>query len=78
MRKAMSMNKVSPFIPCVDYWPGQIPDDKLKIYKEMIEEGQILKHHVLYNRRTGGTTVEYSAIAPHEWILEEMRRRSHG
>ena len=69
------MEKIEPFIKCVDCWPGQIPDDKLKIYKAMITEGQILKHHVVYNQRTGTTTVEYSSIAPHEWILEEMKRR---
>ena len=75
MRKMMIMTKVKPFIRCVDYWPGQIPDSKLKVYKDMIEEGQILKHHVIYSQQTGTTTVEYSAIAPHEWILEEMKRR---
>ena len=70
------MEQIKPFIKCVDFWPGQIPPEKLQIYKEMIQEGQIRKHHVIYNREAGSTTVEYYAIAPHEWILEEMRKRS--
>lgn len=69
------MTEVKPFIKCVDFWPVQIPPEKLMVYKQLISEGQIRKHHVIYNRRTGSTTVEYYAIAPHEWILEEMRRR---
>ena len=72
------MTEVKPFIKCIDYWPNHIPDEKLAAYKQLIAEGQIRKHHVIYNRRTGSTTVEYYAIAPHEWILEEMKRRSGG
>ena len=70
------MSKVDPFIKCVDFWPEHIPDEKLAAYKEMIDEGQIRKHHVIYNRRTGSTTVEYYANMPHEWVLEELRKRS--
>lgn len=70
------MTTVSPFIKCVDYWPGQIPPEKLEAYRQLIEEQQIRKHHVIYNRTAGSTTVEYYAIAPHEWILNELRRRS--
>ena len=71
------MTEVKPFIKCVDFWPVQIPPEKLAAYKQLIDEGQIRKHHVLYNRRTGSTTVEYYAIAPHEWILDELKRRSY-
>ena len=70
------MAQVKPFIKCVDYWPGQIPPEKLEIYRQMIEEGQLQKHHVIYDRNTGRTVVEYYAIAPHEWILEQMKERS--
>lgn len=70
------MTKVKPFIKCVDFWPCHIPPEKLAAYKQLIEEGQIQKHHVIYDRATGSTTVEYYSIAPHEWILEEMKRRS--
>ena len=70
------MTEVKPFIKCVDFWPERIPPGKLAAYKALIEEGQIRKHHVIYNRRTGSTTVEYYAIAPHEWVREELKRRT--
>ena len=69
------MTKVKPFIKCVDFWPVEIPPEKLAAYKQLIAEGQILKHHVLYNRWTGSTTVEYYSTVPHEWILEELKKR---
>lgn len=69
------MKTVKPFIKCVDFWPAEIPANKLAAYKALIDEGQILKHHVLYNQRTGSTTVEYYATIPHEWILEELAKR---
>ena len=69
------MTEVKPFIRCIDFWPDGIPDRKLQIYKDMIEEGQIRKHHVIVNQLTHATTVEYYAIVPHEWIRQEMARR---
>ena len=72
------MTQVKPFIKCVDYWPIQIPPEKLEAYKQLIEEKQIRKHHVIYNQQTGSTTVEYYAIMPHEWVREELRKRSGG
>ena len=70
------MTKVKPFIKCVDFWPEHIPPEKLAAYNQLIREDQILKPHVLVNTSSGATTVEYLAIAPHEWILEELKRRS--
>ena len=69
------MEKVKPMLRCVDYWPEHIPPEKLKIYKDLIAENQIRKHMVVVNRTTGSTAVEYYSIAPHEWILEQMRKR---
>ena len=66
---------VKPFIKCIDYWPEQIPPEKLEAYKQLIEEKQIRKHHVLVNRQTGSTTVEYYSTIPHEWIREELAKR---
>lgn len=70
------MTEVKPFIKCVDYWPCHIPPEKLSAYKQLIEEGQILKHHVIVNQRAGSTTVEYYSTIPHEWIREELKKRS--
>jgi hypothetical protein len=61
---------------CKDIWKRFIPPAKLDAYKQLIAEGQILKHHVIYNRRTGATTVEYFSTIPHEWIREELKKRS--
>ena len=69
------MTEIKPFIKCTDIWKDHIPPDKLAAYKQLIDEGQILKHHVLYSRRTGVTVVEYSSTVPHEWIREELRKR---
>jgi len=69
------MSEVKPFIKCVDFWPDGIPERKLQIYKQFIAEGQIMKHHVLVNKRTHATTVEYYSTIPHEWIRQEMAER---
>jgi len=69
------MEEVKPFVKCVDLWPGRIPEAQLAAYREMIEEGQIRKHCVIYSRLSGRTMIEYYAIAPHEWILQEMKRK---
>ena len=34
-----------------------------------------MKHHVLVNKRTHATTVEYYSTIPHEWIRQEMAKR---
>jgi hypothetical protein len=70
----MTVTEVKPFIKCVDFWPDGIPERKLQIYKQFIQNGQIRKHHVLVNQRTHATTVEYYSTIPHEWIREEMRK----
>ena len=70
------MTEVKPFIKCVDYWPTQMPQRSMRAYKQMVSEGQILGHHVTYNRTTGTTLVEYYANQPHEWIRSELKRRA--
>ena len=75
MKKAKPMEKVEPFIKCVDYWPCEIQDNKLAAYKKLIAEGLIRKQSVIYNRQTGSTTIEYYSTVPHEWILEELKGR---
>ena len=69
---------VKPFIKCIDFWPGHIPPEKLAVYKQLIAEGQIRKHHVIVNQRDGSTTIEYYAIMPHEWVLDELAKRVKG
>lgn len=70
------MEAVKPLIRCTDYWPGEIPPNKLAAYKRLIEAGLITRQHVLYNRTTGSVTVEYLAAAPHDWIREALRKEA--
>ncbi len=67
------MQPIRPFLKCVDYWPGQIPAEKLAVYKKLIADKIIRGHHVVYNRATGSTTVEYSATVPHEWVMDALK-----
>ena len=69
------MTSVKPFIKCVDYWPADIPPSCLRAYKALIAEGQIMNHEYIYNKQTHAVTIEYYAIMPHEWVLEELRKR---
>ena len=64
--------------PYRDVWKNHIPENKLRAYKSMIDDGYIRKWHVIYDRNTGTTTIEYYGTAPHEWIREELKRRSQG
>ncbi len=62
--------------PYQDMWKIHIPDNKLNAYKQMLDEGCIWNPHVVYDRSTGTTTVEYYASMPHEQVRNELRRRS--
>ena len=60
---------------CKDTWKRHIPNDKLSAYKQMIDEEMITDPHVVYEKSTGITTIEYESDNPHEWILEELKGR---
>ena len=59
---------------CKDTWTKQIPPEKLRAYKAMIETGRIQRCHVTYIRKTGTTEVEYFTDETHEQIKEAMRK----
>ena len=63
---------------CKDTWKRHIPNDKLYAYNQIINEGMITNNHVVYERKTEITTVEYESEKPHEWIREKMKRRCSG
>ena len=67
---------IHPFILCNDYWPTQIRPEKMAAYKQLIAEGQISDLHIVYNKNTGATCIEYRSIAPHEWIRKELMHRA--
>ena len=68
--------RMKPFIKCIDYWPGEIPPEKLNVYRQLNAEEWIRIHRMIMNRESGGTVIEYYSIAPHEWTLEEMAKRA--
>ncbi len=61
--------------PYKDIWKMHIPENKLSAYKALIDEGIISNPHVTYNRTTKITTVEYFSDAPHEIVLQELKKR---
>lgn len=69
-----NLEKVPPMIRCSDYWPKKIPQLKLMAYKWLLDEGQITKPEVTYNKTTGSTLVSYLANQPHEWVRERMKQ----
>ena len=60
---------------CKDIWKKHIPQRKLEIYKQMIDERLITDTHVTYCRDIGWTVVEYESDHTQEWIRQEMARR---
>ena len=61
-----------------DTWKRHIPNEKLSAYKQLIDDGKIHVNQVVYERSTGITTVEYDSEMPHEWVIEELKRRCTG
>lgn len=61
---------------CKDTWTRKISDNKLAAYKQLISEGLITDHHVVFVRSAEMTIVEYESTYSHEWILDEMKRRA--
>ena len=61
---------------CRDDWIVHIPHNKLMAYADMIDKGLIRNVHVVYVRSTGRTLVEYDADHPHEWVIEELKKRT--
>ena len=38
------MTQIKPFIKCIDFWPVQIPPEKLNAYKQLIDEGNAMRN----------------------------------
>lgn len=59
-----------------DTWKRHIPPEKLRAYKQLIDEKVIRDPHVTYARIDKITIVEYSSEKPHEWIRAELAKRA--
>ncbi len=61
-----------PMIPCADYWPFAIPEEKLAAYRRMREEGQLSDFHCIFNSQRITCLITYNANQPHEWVREKL------
>ena len=44
-----------------DIGKRKIPENKLQAYKDLNDQGKIQNVHVIYNRQTGETMIEYDS-----------------
>lgn len=52
-----------------DIWKRKIQKNKLQAYKDLNDHGKIQNVHVIYNRQTGETMIEYdSERTVKEWL----------
>lgn len=52
-----------------DIWKRKIQKNKLQAYKDLNDQGKIQNVHVIYNRQTGETMIEYdSERTVKEWL----------
>ena len=61
-----------------DTWTKHIPQEKLKVYKRLLNGKQITDIHVLYIRSTGETIVDYESNFSRADLMDLKRRYSHG
>ena len=61
---------------CTDVWRKRIPPKKLEVYRQMLDEGLIMKPYVVYQMNLGFTFVEYDTDYTLDGIRAEMKRRS--
>ena len=60
-------------VECVDVWPpGSLSDDRKGAYDAICRRGR-LNPHAVTKDDSGRVYVRYSADAPHEWILAELK-----
>ena len=60
---------------CRDIWRKQVSNEKLKAYKQLIDDGIIRNPHVTYVLSERMAIIEYTSDHPHERVLEELSRR---
>ncbi len=69
------MEIAKPSISCIDFWPDGTLDEKRKhAYKHAEDTGEIKIEKIIYKRSDKSITFHYLAIAPHEWIIDQLIR----
>lgn len=67
---------VKPFMFYADVWQRKRFDKvRMQAYKQMETEGQIQVIKVTFSKSDQLVVMEYKTIAPHEWILDQLKER---
>ena len=65
-----------PMMPYADvWWRNDLDKTRMDAYAELEKEGQLKINKITYNKENEMVIVEYRTTIPHEWILEELKRR---
>lgn len=67
---------VKPFIFYADVWKrNMLNHSKMQAYKQMELEEQIQVIKITFSRTAQLVVIEYKTTMPHEWVLEELKKR---
>ena len=68
--------KVKPFMFYADVWRREKFDkNRMAAYKVMENEKQIEVLKITYSKADGMVVIEYRSAMPHEWVIEELKKR---
>ena len=72
----MNGTVISPSMPFADVWKREHLDKvRMDAYHQLEAENQIWLDKITFDKTTGIVVVEYRATVPHEWILDELKKR---
>jgi hypothetical protein len=78
LKEKMPDRVVKPDMFYADVWPRQSLDkERMQAYKEMELEGQIQILKITYSKQNQIVVIEYRSAIPHEWVLDDLRKRIH-
>ena len=67
---------VKPMLPYADvWWRNHLDQTRMSAYKQLEQERQLEIKKVTYNKTEDRVVIEYLTTVPHEWILEELKKR---
>ena len=72
----MEYEIVKPIMFFADVWPRDSMDQtRMQAYKQLESENQIRVTKVTYNKPTELLVIEYKSTIPHEWVIDELKKR---
>lgn len=67
---------VEPILPYADvWWRNDLDQTRMDAYSQLEKEGQMKIDKITFNKEENMVVVEYRTTIPHEWILEELKKR---